>query len=50
MFNYIYHKNYNTLINKRVENKRTNLGRMYFENTYINRTIIVNANTTSFTK
>jgi len=29
---------YNLLINIRVINKRTNLGKMYFENTYINTT------------
>lgn len=31
---------------RRVENKRTNLGKMYFEKTYINNTITVNAKTT----
>jgi len=31
---------------RRVENKRTNLGKIYFEKTYINKTIMVNANTT----
>ena len=37
---------YNLLINTRVANKRTNLGKMYFENTYINNTKIAKANTT----
>ena len=46
----MYCGNYKTLINKRVENRRTNLGKMYFENTYINKTIIVNENITSLTK
>jgi len=29
-----------------VVNKRTNLGKIYFEKTYINKTITANANTT----
>lgn len=37
-------------MNVRVENKRTNLGNMYLENTYTNRTIIANANNTWFIK
>lgn len=37
-------------MNKRVVNKRTNLGNMYFEKTYINKTIAVKANTTWFIK
>ena len=41
---------YNLLINTRVANKRTNLGNIYLENTYTNRTSIVNANTTSLIK
>ena len=47
---YLTYENYRTLMNKRVENKRTNLGNIYFENIYTNKTIIVNANITSFTK
>jgi hypothetical protein len=39
-------KVYNLLMKRRVENKRTNLGKIYFEKTYINKTITVNANTT----
>lgn len=35
---------------RRVENKRTNLGNIYFEKTYTNKTITVNANTTWFMK
>jgi len=38
------------LIKTRVENKRTNLGSMYLENTYINSAINVNANVTWFIK
>ena len=41
---------YNLLMKRRVENKRTNLGKIYFEKTYINKTIMVNANTTWFIK
>jgi len=41
---------YNLLIKRRVVNKRTNLGNIYFEKTYINKTMIVNANTTWFIK
>jgi hypothetical protein len=41
---------YNLLIKRRVVNKRTNLGNMYFEQTYTNKTITVNANTTWFIK
>ena len=41
---------YNLLINKRDVNKRTNLGNMYFENTYIITTSNINANVTWFTK
>lgn len=37
---------YNLLINVRVENKRTSLGKMYLENTYTNKTIIAKANNT----
>jgi len=37
---------YNLLMKRRVVNKRTNLGKIYFEKTYINETIIANANTT----
>ena len=37
--------NYNLLINVRVENKRINLGNIYFEKTYVNKTRILNANT-----
>ena len=46
--NYIV--NYSLLINTRVENKRSILGNMYFENTYISNTIIVKANVTWFKK
>jgi len=35
---------------RRVENKRTNLGNKYLENTYINSAIIVKANVTWFIK
>ena len=35
---------------RRVENKRTNLGNIYFEKTYTNKTINVNVNTTWFMK
>ena len=38
------------LINTRVANKRTNLGNIYLENTYTNKTIVVNVNTTSLIK
>ena len=41
---------YNLLINKRVANKRTNLGKIYFEKTYTNKTNIVKAKTTWFIK
>ena len=41
-----YEKIYNLLINVRVANKRTNLGNMYFENTYTSKNIIANVNTT----
>lgn len=41
---------YNLLMNIRVINKRTNLGKMYFENTYINTTSNAKAKTTWFTK
>jgi hypothetical protein len=41
---------YNLLINIRVINKRTNLGKMYFENTYINTTSNAKAKVTWFTK
>jgi len=37
---------YNLLINIRVVNKRTNLGNMYFENTYIIITSKIKANVT----
>ena len=37
---------YNLLIKTRVVNKRTNLGNMYLENTYINSTNIAKAKTT----
>ena len=37
---------YNLLINKRVANKRTNLGKIYFEKTNTNKTNIVKAKTT----
>lgn len=37
---------YNLLINVRVENKRMNLGNMYLENTYTNKTMIAKANNT----
>ena len=43
-------KHYNLLINTRVANKRTNLGNIYLENTYINKTRVVNVNTTSLIK
>ena len=38
--------NYNLLINTRVANKRTNLGKIYLEKTYINITKITNENIT----
>lgn len=38
--------NYNLLINIREINKRTNLGNMYFENTYIIITSNINAKVT----
>jgi len=41
---------YNLLINIRVINKRTNLGKMYFENTYINTTSNAKAKVTWFIK
>ena len=41
---------YNLLMKSLVENKRTNLGKIYFEETYINKTITVNANDTWFIK
>ena len=47
MYDYMF---YNLLMNTRVANRRTNLGKMYLENTYTNNTKIVNANTTWFTK
>ena len=37
---------YNLLIKRRVANKRTNLGNIYFEKTYIKKTIMANAKTT----
>lgn len=42
--------NYNLLINKRVANKRSILGKMYLEKTYIKKTSIVNVNVTWFIK
>lgn len=42
--------NYNLLINTRVINKRTNLGNIYFENTYIITTSNIKANVTWFIK
>ena len=50
MYINIYSLYYSLLINKRVENKRTNLGNMYFEKTYTNNTKTVNVNTTSLIK
>lgn len=47
---HIYKFIYNLLINKRAENKRTNLGNIYFEKIYINKTIMAKANTTWFIK
>ena len=41
---------YNLLINIRVINKRTNLGKMYFENTYISTTSDAKAKVTWFIK
>jgi hypothetical protein len=41
---------YNLLINTRDVNKRTNLGKTYFEKTYIITTRNMNANVTSFIK
>lgn len=41
---------YNLLINIRVINKRTNLGKMYFENTYISTTSNAKAKVTWFIK
>ena len=41
---------YNLLMKSLVENKRTNLGNIYFEKMYINNTITVNANDTWFIK
>jgi hypothetical protein len=41
---------YNLLMKSLVENKRTNLGKIYFEKMYINNTITVNANDTWFIK
>lgn len=37
-------------MNTRVANKRTNLGKAYFENTYIKVTSIANVNVTSLIK
>lgn len=42
--------NYNLLINIRVVNKRTNLGNIYFENTYIIITSKIKAKVTWFIK
>jgi hypothetical protein len=43
-------RDYNLLIKIRVINKRTNLGNMYFENTYIITTSNIKAKVTWFTK
>ena len=37
---------YSLLINKRVANKRTNVGNIYLEKMYINKTSVAKANTT----
>ena len=41
---------YNLLINTRDVNRRTNLGKIYFEKTYIITTRSINANVTWFIK
>jgi len=41
---------YNLLMNIRDVNKRTNLGKIYLEKTYIITTRSINANVTSFIK
>jgi hypothetical protein len=43
-------KNYNLVMKTRVKNKRTNLGRIYFEKIYIIATSKIKANVTWFMK
>ena len=50
IISYITINNYNLLIKTRVKNKRTNLGKIYFENRYIITIINIKAKVTWFIK